>query len=146
MSGPQLLRSLLVATGLEDVKGRKFRRQLETRRRQLQKDFDLIFDDDEMATADVFTGNVPQALLLLNGELTNQGVAAQDGALAQILATHEQPPERIDALYWRLYGRAPSPERRTTLAALMTEQGNTRDAYEDLMHAMLVSSEFLTLH
>ncbi|MEM7153033.1 MAG: DUF1549 and DUF1553 domain-containing protein [Myxococcota bacterium] len=146
MSGPQLLRSLLVATGLEDVKGRKFRRQLETRRRQLQKDFDLVFDDDEMSAADVFTGNVPQALLLLNGELTNQGVAASDGALSQILDTHEEPGARIDALFWRLYGRAPSPDRRTSLVATMTDQGNTRGAYEDLMHAMLVSSEFLTLH
>lgn len=146
MSTAQLLRSLLVATGLHDVQGRAFRREVQTRRQRIYKEYALVFDDDEMASADTLRGNVPQALLLLNGELTNQGVAARAGAVARILRDHPEPSARLDALFTRVYGHPPSTERRTELLAFVKERDHDPDAYEDLMHAMLVSSEFLTIH
>ncbi|MCH9685525.1 MAG: DUF1549 and DUF1553 domain-containing protein, partial [Deltaproteobacteria bacterium] len=146
MSASQLLRSLLVATGLEDTTGRGFRRQVARRRQQLRKEYAQAFDDDEMAAADTFSGNVPQALLLLNGELTNQGVTATQGALAQLLASTPDPGDRIDALYLRVYGRPPSAERREALRRLVAERSDEPTVYQDLMHAMLASSEFVTIH
>ncbi len=146
MTSPQLLRSLLVATGLDDVQGRAFRREVQTRRNKLRKEYELVFDDDEMASTDAMSGNVPQALLLLNGELTNQGVAASHGALAQLLDEHTEPDARIDALFVRVYGRPATDSRRAELAAFLDQRGHAPAAYEDLMHAMLVSSEFLTVH
>jgi len=146
MTSPQLLRSLLVATGLDDVQGRAFRREVQTRRNHLRKEYELVFDDDEMASTDSMSGNVPQALLLLNGELTNQGVAASRGALTQILERHAEPDARIDALFLRIYGRPASDPRRTELVAFLDARDHAPAAYEDLMHAMLVSSEFLTVH
>jgi len=119
MSASQLLRSLMVATGLENVKRRR------------------PFDT---------SGNVPQALLLLNGELTNQGVGARGGALALLLREQPDPEARIDALFVRLYGRPPDAARRRELITLLASHDHRPEAYEDLMHAMLVSSEFLTIH
>lgn len=146
MSSSQLMSSLLVATGLDDVRGRAFRRQVRLRRQQVRRDFEQVFDDDEMATASSFDGTVPQALLLLNGELTNQAVSAPGGALAAVLRDHEEPRARIDALFRRVYGRRPDPTRATELVAFVDERAHDPSAYEDLMHSMLLSSEFATNH
>lgn len=141
-----LVRSLLVATGLEEVRGRAFSRQVEQRLRQVQKDFEQTFDDDEMAAADTFTGNVPQALLLLNGELTNQGVAAPSGALAQLLRQQSRPEDRIDAIWRRIYGRPPAPMQQREVLGFLDARDHDDAAYQDLVHAMLATSEFLTNH
>lgn len=141
-----LLRSLLVATGLEDVRGRAFARAVEQRLQRVRQEYARTFDDDEGATADAFTGNVPRALLLLDGELTNQGVAAPRGALAQLLREHERPEDRVDALWRRVYGRPATLEPRAEALAFLDARGHDDAAYEDLMHAMLLTSEFLTNH
>lgn len=141
-----LMRSLLVATGLDDVQGRAFRRQVERRRQQIRKEYEQAFDDDEMATAHRVQANVPQALLMLNGELTNQAVEAEHGALAELLVTHPTPAARITALHHRVYGRAPTPGAVETLLDTLEPSPEAERAYQDLMHAMLVSSEFATNH
>ncbi|MCB9717846.1 MAG: DUF1549 domain-containing protein [Myxococcales bacterium] len=146
MSASQLMRSLLVATGLDDVTGRAFKRQVELRRQQVRRDFELAFDDDEPVTDAGSGGNLPQALLLLNGELTNQALLAPDGALAAILREHPRPEARIDALFLRVFGHAPSSERRAELVAFVSARGDRASAYEDLAHAMLMTSEFSTIH
>lgn len=141
-----LLRSLLVATGLEDVRGRVFARELDRRLRQVEREYATTFDDDEMAAAEAFTGNVPQALLLQNGELTNQGVAAASGALAGLLRDHAEPAARIDALWLRVYGRPPTPARRDEVLGFLDARAHDDAAYHDLVHAMLMTSEFSTNH
>lgn len=141
-----LLRSLLVATGLDDVHGRAFAKGVDRRRQQLRRDYAQAFDDDEGAAIDDFGGNVPQALLLLNGELTNQAVGASAGALQLLLRTEPDPSVRIDALARRIYGRPASPAQQRALRSFLDERGHDRAAYEDAMHAMLLSSEFLTNH
>jgi hypothetical protein len=141
-----LLRSLLVATGLEDVRGKAFARAVEQRMQRLEKEYARTFDDDEGGTADAFTGNVPQALLLLDGELTNQGVAAPPGALAHVLRERSRPEDRVDALWRRVYGRWAPAEPRAEALAFLDARGHDHAAYQDLMHAMLLTSEFLTNH
>ncbi len=113
---------------------------------EVEQEFAQAFDDDEGAAADAFTGNVPQALLLLDGELTNQGVAARRGALAQLLDDQARPADRVDALWRRVYGRPAPPERAAEALAFLDAHRHTDAAYEDLMHAMLLTSEFLTNH
>ena len=146
LAAAPLVRSLLVATGLEDVRGQAFARSVDRRLRKVEQEFAQAFDDDEGAAADAFTGNVPQALLLLDGELTNQGVAARRGALAQLLDDQARPADRVDALWRRVYGRPAPPERAAEALAFLDAHRHTDAAYEDLMHAMLLTSEFLTNH
>jgi len=141
-----LVRSLLVATGLEDVRGRVFARDVERRLRQVEQEFAQAFDDDEGAATDAFTGNVPQALLLLDGELTNQGVAAPRGALAHVLRSVTRPEDRVDALWRRVYGRPAPPPASAEALAFLDAREHDDAAYQDLMHAMLMTSEFLTNH
>jgi hypothetical protein len=145
LSAEQLFDSLLVATGLEDVQDRAFAKAIQQRERKALKEYEFVFADDEMASSDAFTGNVPQALLLLNGALTNQAVVARKGsALAEVLALRDADA-RIEALWRTAYARDPSLEERAWARGVLGD-GKDRAAYEDLLFAMLQSSEFGSNH
>ena len=144
MDADQLFRSLLVATGVENAQGRRFRAQVENRKKRALREYRFVFADDENAEADAFSGNVPQALLLLNGRLVAFGAADVEGTtLAEILDGQWTTARRIDALHVAVLGRHATDEQ---IATLREGLGRDASAYEDLMHAMLLSSEFLTIH
>ena len=147
MDADQLFRSLLIATGVEKTAGRQFRFRVERKKKRALAEYKFVFPDDENVEADAFSGNVPQALLLLNGKLMAR--ATQDragGTLAKILDNRKDPAKRVDALYVAVYGRHPTAAQLDAMVELVGRDGNTDRAYEDLMHAMLLSSEFLTIH
>ena len=102
--------------------------------------------DDEMASADAFSGSVPQALLLLNGALSNQGVVARSGSsLDRILAADRATDARLEGLWLTVYGRSPSADE-WMLGRAAVGDGSRVDDWEDLMFAMLYSSEFGSNH
>ena len=144
MSAEQLFRSLMMATGVENVRGRRFKRRVDQRKRQALREYQLTFADDEMGAADAFSESVPQALLLLNGALTVRGSSASlDGTrIDRILEANPSPSARIDSLFIAVYGRHPSPTEQTQFGDVLRTPGD----FEDLMHAMLLSSEFTTIH
>ena len=112
----------------------------------------FVFADDEMAEAETFAGNVPQALLLLNGELSNAGVRARAGGTvtaARAAARDGGEAAAIEALYLSAYGRAPEgAELEAALSFIRGYEEGADDerAYEDLLYALLLSSEFVTNH
>jgi hypothetical protein len=147
MTDDQLLASLLVATGVEDSSVPRLRRVVRERRAALEQQFAFTFDDDEMAAAEARGATIGQALLLLNGELTSFGTLARAGTtLDRILAAHEEPEARIDAIYSATVGRRPDAPRREELVAFVAQRDDGAAAYEDLMYALLASSEFTTIH
>lgn len=147
MTDDQLLASLLVATGVERSTLPRLRKIVRKRRAGLQERFAFTFDDDEMAPPEARGATIPQALLLLNGPLSSWGTIARgDTTLARILRTHADADERIDAIYLATLGRRPDAARRDALVGFVAEREGRRAAYEDLVHALLVSSEFSTVH
>ena len=147
MDADQLFRSLMIATSVEDSRSKLFRKNVQRGKDRALKEYRFVFADDEMGTADAFSGSVPQALLLLNGELVQTGVSDIRGTTVyDVLDTHAKPSARVDALYLRVYGRLPTTAQRDRALALLDEREHGSSAYEDLMHAMLLSSEFLTIH
>ena len=147
LTDDQLLASLLVATGVDSSTDRRLRRRVKVSKPKLQKQFAFVFDDDEMAGGPEAGGTVPQALLLLNGELTSHGAAAQrDTSLSRILEASDDPAARIDAMYVATVSHWPDETRREQLLTFVADRGDARAAYEDLMHALLTSAEFSTNH
>ncbi len=147
LTDDQLLASLLVATGVDSSTDRRLRLRVALGKPKLQKQFAFVFDDDEMAAGADVGGTVPQALLLLNGELTSHGVlAGRDTSLARILDAYDDPADRIDAMYVATLSRPPDDARRDQLQAFVAGRGDAPTAYEDLMHALLTSAEFATNH
>jgi hypothetical protein len=119
----------------------------ERKLRQVFKEYQFVFGDDEMAEADRFDGSVPQSLLLWNGELTNSGAHAdRGGVLAQILAARQDPEGRLDDMFLAAYTRQPTADERRRLLAYLRETAGTRAAYEDLYFALVTSTEAITNH
>ena len=146
LSAEQLFASVITVTGLEQVESRAFRRLVRQRREQALLEYQFVFSDDEMADADAFSGNVPQALLLLNGALTNQGVVARSGgSLDRILAAEQTTDARLTSLWLTVYGRSPSADELALGRATVGDGSRVGD-WEDLMFAMLYSSEFASNH
>lgn len=119
-------------------------RMLDARRGDL-RDLRFAFADDEGASVDEGP-SLQQSLLLIQGKLTD--AVATDGrgrALAAILREHTGEDARIDALWWRFFGRKPDDAERR-LAHEHLASGEDSEPYEDLVHAMITSTEFITNH
>jgi Protein of unknown function (DUF1549)/Protein of unknown function (DUF1553) len=155
----QLFRSLLVATGAEHVErdGQKdptltpeqVRDKVQDKIDKAMREVMFVFGDDEMAEVDAFNGNIPQALLLWNGDVTNQGARARPGStLARILAASPVPAERLRRIFLTAYARPPTADEAARLLPALTPAPgvDTRAACEDLFFALLTSSEMLTNH
>jgi len=116
------------------------------RKRGALRELRFTFADDEGAS-ESGSGSVPQALLLQNGELVQMAVRSRgQRGLGHVLATHDDPAARVDALVRTVYARPPTTAERDRVLALLRARGNQPAAYEDVLAALLSSSEFLTNH
>lgn len=146
LSAEQLFESLRVATGLDEVEDRAFAKAVQQRERQAMREYAFVFADDEMASTDSFSGSVPQALLLLNGGVTNQAVRSRPGSkVDELLALHEVDA-RIEALWRSAYARDPSLDERAWARGAIGPEVDDPAAWEDLLFAMLQSTEFTSNH
>jgi hypothetical protein len=148
LSADQLVASLLVATGVDGAARRASDDRAGSRRvDDAFRDFRFAFADDEMAEVDRFDGSLPQALLLLNGPLTNAGSRARRaGVLSAVLAAHRDPAARLEDLFLAAYTRAPRPDERALLLGHVAGQGGDRRAWEDVYFSLLTSAEAVTNH
>jgi Protein of unknown function (DUF1549)/Protein of unknown function (DUF1553) len=157
----QLFRSLLIATGADEMVRERQRRRArpddlgdvpETDRAmrlvdRTLREYRFTFEDDEMADAD-FDGTLPQVLLLFNGEFTNNGTrAGEAGVLASILARSGRTEDRITEMFLAAYARPPSAEEvKLFRAAIEAAPGGARKGFEDAFFALLTSTEMTTNH
>jgi hypothetical protein len=147
LTSEELFRSLLTATGVdreEHLDADKIQKKIA----RALKEYLFMFADEEMAEVNTFNGNIPQALLLFNGELTNQGAKARPGAnLARILAASPDPATRLRQIFLTAYTRPPTEDEAARFLPSLGA-GNSGDtvAYEDLFFALLTSTEMLTNH
>ncbi len=168
----QLYRMVAVATGAEEMARARLRQRMAkevasgegvgTEGREMQvsrqaertlREYRFAFDDDEMAADSDFDGTLPQALLLLNGELTNAGTrAAPGGVLAGILDATPDPAARVRQMFLAAYARPPTPEEAAAVVAALPEPARkgarkgAAAAYEDVFFALLTSTEAVTNH
>jgi hypothetical protein len=134
LSPEQLFRSLQVATGVQ-LDDKKLERLL--------REYLFVFGDDEGAEVDALAGNVPQALLLWNGEVTNQGARlATAGTLATILAGSTDPATRLRRMFLTAYARPPDDAELARLAPRLRAAAD----YEDVFFALLASTEMVSNH
>lgn len=149
MTAEQLFYSVLSATGAEDVRSRDAgqRRRVERMKANLLKKFVTTFGDDEGQEV-VEEGTIPQALMLLNGPLTNEAVRPRPGhAVYERLFRMRSADERIETIYLRTLGRMPDASERAALRELLgTDEARgaagQAQAYADIYWALLNSAEF----
>jgi hypothetical protein len=110
--GPdELLDSIVAATGIQPLLARLGGEDLDRLRDDLRRQMSFLFEVDEQAADTAYQGTIPQALMLLNGRLVNNGATAIPGdALAAILAEGGSDAATIEALYLRTLSRRPTAD------------------------------------
>jgi hypothetical protein len=118
--------------------------------------FNLNFGVDPSTPPDEVVGTIPQALVLMNGPMINQGIAYRKGStkggsyqagsvLGEILDSSPSPRAALDQLYLRVLARRPTPEEARVFNRYLTQSGgNPPEAFEDLFWALINSTEFLS--
>jgi hypothetical protein len=109
MAPEELLTSLVSATNLGPLLEKVAGNNLEGLKFAMQRQFTFLFDVDEESEQKEFEGTIPQALMLLNGNITNRSVVPIPGtALADVLAMPGGDEAKITALYLRTVSRKPT--------------------------------------
>jgi hypothetical protein len=147
MSAEQLYDSLIVATNAHKS-GRSSWEQAEDKKRVWLRQFVTTFGTDEGDESTTFNGSIPQALMMMNGELVKDAISAQKGSfLNEMLTETPQDKDRVRKLYLAALSRVPNPKE------LQMAQGMARvppaqklAAYQDLFWALINSNEFIFIH
>jgi hypothetical protein len=101
------------------------------------------FGYDPSLKADEVEGTIPQALLLMNNPAIANRVRAREGTmLGRLLAQHDRDEEALQALYLRVLARRPTGRELQKCQKYIARVGRRAEAYEDLLWALLNSTEF----
>ena len=151
LTAEQLYDSLIVATNAHTT-GQGGYEQAEQQRERWLRDFLRIFGGNEEDEPTLFSGSIPQALMMMNGELVRSAVSADQGSYLHTVLSdgrYRNDNARIQQLYVAALGRMPG---RGEIGALSSHVQSSRDpsaklaAYQDIYWALLNSNEFIVNH
>ena len=116
-------------------------------RRTMAQGYARMTSDDEMSELDGFSVTIDQALLVMNGDLTaTLSASGRGGVLVNLLSSYKEDDARIERLYLTVLSRKPTSAERKLMLAHVKDSRNASEAYEDIMFALLASTEFSTNH
>ncbi|MDC3379253.1 DUF1549 and DUF1553 domain-containing protein, partial [Planctomycetota bacterium] len=138
----QLWSSIVVATGLDKPMAGEEAQYAQQRAMMLQRVFLRAFaqGDDELEQ-----NSIPQALLLINGPITNDVLVPQNPVIAGIL-NQDSYDEQLMALFLRVLGRPASRAERQSLALPDASTFEQAQFIQDVAWALINSSEFSYNH
>ena len=148
MQVEQLYESLLVATSADSAGAGSFEAS-QNQRAMMMEQFMRTFGGNDEEEPSLFSGTIPQALLMMNGELVKNATSGEQGSyLASVLSnpSYKKEPDRIRALYLAALGRIPSGSEMKKLQEMMSKYPDKLSAYQDLYWSLLNSNEFIVNH
>jgi hypothetical protein len=146
MRAEELYESLIVATEAQKTKG-DYAEQEKLKSAWLQQ-FNQTFGTDEGDEQTTFNGTIPQALMMMNGDLVKKAVSTESGSfLEKVASSNLRPAEKIDFLFQSALARNPtSSEIDIANKLLVARGGNSAAALQDIFWAALNSNEFILQH
>jgi hypothetical protein len=147
MRAEELYQSLLVATQADQTRGTL--EEQERARREWLEQFVKAFGTDDDGEATTFDGTIPQALMMMNGELVKQATSTERGSYLYRVAADDKlkNPAKVETLFLAAVARRPSKvELQAANALLVAREGNAAAALQDLWWALLNSNEFILNH
>jgi hypothetical protein len=100
---------------------------------------------DPSAKPDEVEGSIPQALLLMNNRDINRRLQATGiGPLGDIVKNHPREEDAVRTLYSKALSRKPTDHELSKAVAYVHKAGKREEAYEDLLWALINSTEFQT--
>ncbi len=146
MTAEQLYESLLVATHAQETQA-SYEEQEKAKREWLSQ-FVIAFGNDEGTEATTFNGTIPQALMMMNGDLIKKATSGEQGSFLWKIANSKlSNAQKIDYLF--LAGLARKPNRAELDIAnklLVARKGDAVAALQDMWWAVLNSNEFIMNH
>jgi hypothetical protein len=93
-------------------------------------------------------GSIPQALALMNHPKLNERIQADRAGtlLSKVLATQAKDSDVVRMLYLRTLARKPSSAETDQCLEYVRQVGDRKEAFEDVLWALLNSTEFLYNH
>ncbi|QDT64019.1 DUF1553 domain-containing protein [Calycomorphotria hydatis] len=113
------------------------------RQRWLQQ-FVVAFGTDENDESTTFNGTIPQALMMMNGELIRNAVSAKEGSfLHRVLTEERSDTAAIKRIYLAALARPANAAEQRTARRLFAASATPLEGYQDLFWALLNSNEFI---
>jgi hypothetical protein len=146
MQPEQLYESLLAATRADAGLQGFDREALKTR---WLAQMNTAVGNDEGAETSTFNGTIPQALMMMNGDLVRRATATDSGGFLDRVANSPGLSDRqkIQYLYRAALARTPGgDETRICNELLASRRGNVVETLQDVWWAVLNSGEFILVH
>lgn len=145
MSAEQLYQSLVSASGGSAAGTYE---QQEKKRREWLRQFVVTFGTDEGDEATTFDGSIPQALMLFNGELTQNATSTKPGSfLDRLSQSGKSTRDRLNLLYKAGLSRQPTKREVALAGELYRARGGKEiEMLQDVWWAILNSNEFIMQH
>ena len=112
---------------------------------QIRRQFTETFGYDPNILREEVSGTIPQALLLMNSEAVSRQVSARPGTmLGNLLAEVTNDRQAVQELYLKTLSRRPNRKELATNLSFIQQVGNRNEAFEDILWALINTSEFKT--
>ncbi len=146
MEPEQLFDSLIIATNAHKS-GRTSWEEAERQRNQWMRPFIMAFDTDEGGEATSFNGTIPQALMMMNGNVVKDAISVKPGSFLRETLEQRAPDNvKFRKLFLAAVCRYPTSDESARLSKLMQFKRTPDEkveAYQDLFWALLNSNEFV---
>ncbi|MEM6329711.1 MAG: DUF1549 and DUF1553 domain-containing protein [Planctomycetota bacterium] len=146
MTAEQLYESLLVATRADESLSYDQRQRVKQR---WLSQFNTAFGNDENGESTTFNGSIPQALMMMNGDMIKRATSSGEGSFLYTIAWSERltPAQKVRYLYLAALSRAPGRDELAVCNQLLAARGgDTAEALQDIWWALLNSNEFIFNH
>lgn len=146
----QLFNAILTAVDADEPRDASNRRGRPAEGKQyglnptVRQGFEVAFGYDPSDPRETVVSSIPQALALMNGVRLNLAVRAigHETMLGRELDEIKDNGALVEELYLRTLSREPTPAEMKTALAYCDETKNRQYVFEDLLWALLNSSEF----
>ncbi|WP_435010137.1 DUF1553 domain-containing protein [Tundrisphaera lichenicola] len=146
MTPEQLFDSLIVATAAHKTAGA----DQADRRDRWMRQFQFAFAKDEGEESSSFQGTIPQALMMMNGELMEKAVGGRSGSFLADLLDQARLQKKgsfesyvVDTLYLAALSRRPTGREREAARHFLVNYPDTIGVMEDMFWSLLNSNEFV---
>jgi hypothetical protein len=103
------------------------------------------FGFDPSNKSDEVEGSISQALLMMNSPALNARIQAKgNNVIARILSSYPRDEEALRMLYLKTLARKPTDAEREKCLTFVAKIGKREEAFEDILWALLNSTEFQT--
>jgi hypothetical protein len=111
----------------------------------LEFSFKREFQFDPSTRPEEIEGSISQALLMMNNPAINQRIQSKGNTmLARILETNTDNGDAVKAMYQRTLGRRPTQRELDRSQEHVRSVGSRSEDFEDLLWALINSTEFQT--